>query len=116
VRGSIFLSVTTPSTRVLQTRREAVKGCNAESALKTTAQDAWKHSHASGVLSMPPKYGPVGGLTAGGTPQVPVASVQIASVQKTTIRGAIVKTVEENEGLLPHIPPTHTPDFLHAYR
>jgi hypothetical protein len=42
--------------------------------------------------------------------------VPVVCVQETTIRGSTVKTVEENEGLCPHIQWTKTPDFVHVYR
>jgi hypothetical protein len=42
--------------------------------------------------------------------------VPVANVQETTIRELAVKTVEENEGLRPHIRWTKIPDFVHVYR
>ena len=51
-------------------------------------------------------------------PQSVVAGdgVPVVYVQETTIRGSTVGTVEENEGLHPHIRGTKTPDFVHVYR
>jgi hypothetical protein len=41
--------------------------------------------------------------------------VPVAGVQKTTICTFMVKGEEENEGLLPRIPPMKTPGFLDVY-
>jgi hypothetical protein len=42
--------------------------------------------------------------------------VPVADVQKTTIRTFMVKGVEENKGLHPHIRWAKIPDFFHVYR
>src|SRR6266446_10730338 len=52
---------------------------------------------------------------AGGGHAAP-QGVPVASVQKTTLHRSTVKTVEENEGLYPHIRWTKTSDFVHVYR